>query len=246
MFHQAQKMFELAPFRTAKTLTLDIETAAAPEDVIAQQLENWKAPKTWKPETVESKREEKREEFKAKSSLLDASPIICIACKCDDSAVLFNAMLESSPIENWTVVASKTESEMLQAFGEWADRHIDAQTLICGHNIIGFDLPKLRNAFVRNRLNLPRFLIPTRKGEQANELMDTMKLAKLFSMQHRDDFMISLDTLAAILHLPRPKQVLSGADVPKAYERREYSLITLYCAIDAETTAQATTLMLGQ
>jgi hypothetical protein len=72
-----------------------------------------------------------------------------------------------------------------------------------------------------------------------------MKIAKSFSMQHRDNLFISLDTLADILNIERPKQAMSGAQVPAAHERGEFAPILIYCCIDTETTAQAFQLMTG-
>lgn len=242
MFNQA-KVFQL--LTPAKFVALDIETGNAPSEAVENAVENWKAPKNWKPETVESKRAEMAEKKRDKAALLDASPILCIACRTDKQSVIFSSMGETNLQISWRAIEHDNEKEMLIEFRNWADTNIDANTVITGHNLTAFDLPKIRNAFIRHRLKLPMFLLPTLRDETKNEIIDTMKLAKAYTMEHRDDFAISLDTLAGILNIERPKQAMSGAEVPAAHERGEFAPILIYCCIDTETTAQAAQLMLG-
>ena len=243
-------MFNQPTFNTliiaAKFVALDIETGNAPSQAVETAIEHWKAPKNWKPETVEKNRAEMATKKRDKAALLDASPILCIACKTDRHGVIFSSMSNAHVnINSWTVHAKTNELEMLIAFRLWANMVIVPETVIAGHNCIGFDLPKIRNAFIRHRLKLPTFLLPALRGETSNDIVDTMKLAKAYTMEHRDTLMISLDTLADILNIERPKQAMSGAEVPAAHERGEIAPILIYCCIDTETTAQAAQLMLG-
>jgi hypothetical protein len=159
--------------------------------------------------------------------------------------VIFSSMGKTDLQISWQISEHETEREMLQAFRSWANSIVNFETVVTGHNLISFDLPKIRNAFIRHRLQLPLFLLPTLRDEMKNEIIDTMKLAKAYTMEHRDDFAISLDTLAGVLNIERPKQAMSGAEVPAAFERGEIAPILIYCAIDTETTAQAAQLMLG-
>jgi hypothetical protein len=160
-------------------------------------------------------------------------------------SVIFSSMGVTNLQINWEVSEHQNEREMLQAFKKWADSIVNVETIITGHNLTAFDLPKIRNAYIRHRLLVPLFLLPTLRDEMKNEIIDTMKLAKAYTMEHRDTLMISLDTLANILNIERPKQAMSGAEVPAAHERGEFAPILIYCAIDTETTAQAAQLMLG-
>jgi hypothetical protein len=244
MFNQNQaKMLQLVT--PAKFIALDIETGNAPIEAVENSIDNWKAPKNWKPETVEAKRAEHAQAKREKAALLDASPILCIACRTDKQSVIFSSMGKTDLQISWRAIECENEREMLIEFRSLSDLNIDINTVITGHNLIGFDLPKIRNAFIRHRLQLPLFLLPTLRDETKNEIVDTMKLAKAYTMEHRDDFAISLDTLAGILNIERPKQAMSGAEVPAAFERGEIAPILIYCAIDTETTAQAAQLMLG-
>jgi hypothetical protein len=103
----------------------------------------------------------------------------------------------------------------------------------------------LRNAYIRHGLKLPEILKPRLRDEMTAETVDTMSLFKAFSMEHRDDFMISLDAVAVGLGIERPKQIIDGAQVPKLHREGRYESILIYCAIDTATTARAWQLMSG-
>lgn len=233
--------------QTARFLALDIETGNAPIESVEAAIENLTAPKNIKdPEKIAAKMAEMAQKRAERAALLDDSPILCIACRTDTRGFLFDGM-NAPPFEvaNWELITSENEREMLIAFRTWADGAITPETTVAGHNLISFDLPKIRNAYIRHRLHLPMFLLPALRNDPTVEIVDTMKLGKAYTMQHRDNLFISLDTLADILKIERPKQAMSGADVPAAYERGEFAPILIYCAIDTETTAQAAQLMLG-
>lgn len=233
--------------QTARFLALDIETGNAPIAAVEAAIENLKPPANIKdPEKIAAKLSEMAIKRAERAALLDASPILCIACKTDTGGFLFDGM-NAPPFDvaNWELITSENEREMLISFRTWADSTITPDTIITGHNAIGFDLPKIRNAYIRHRLQLPLFLSLALRNDAACEIIDTMKIAKSFTMQHRDNLFISLDTLADILSIERPKQAMSGAQVPAAYERGEFAPILIYCCIDTETTAQAAQLMLG-
>lgn len=233
--------------QTARFLALDIETGNAPIEAVEAAIENLKPPANIKdPDKIAAKLKEMAEKRAERAALLDASPILCIACKTDTGGVIFDSMNATGlEINNWQVVTSDNEKSMLIEFRTWADATITPDTVITGHNAIGFDLPKIRNAYIRHRLQLPLFLSLALRNDAACEIIDTMKIAKSFTMQHRDNLFISLDTLADILSIERPKQAMTGAQVPAAFERGEYAPILIYCAIDTETTAQAFQLMTG-
>jgi hypothetical protein len=235
----------LAP---ARWCVLDCETGNAPEDAIQAALANWKAPRNWKPETVEAKRAEAAEAIREKAALLDASPILCVGVRTDREAVMFSGMGEDCPslnLRGWNAILHmQHERSMLAALSQWLDAHTDAGTVLVGHNVRAFDLPKLRNAFVRHRLPLPASLKPREDGP-GQPVTDTMSLFKSFSMEHRDDFMVSLDTVCAAFGIERPKQYLSGADVPRLYEEGQYAVILTYNAIDVDATAEVYRLMMA-
>jgi hypothetical protein len=134
---------------------------------------------------------------------------------------------------------------MLTGFGAWLDSIItdETYTVFVGHNIRGFDLPKLRNAYIRNGLKLPASLRPSFGDEQSIQTVDTMHLFKAFSMEHRNDMYVSLDTVAESFGISGIKNQVSGADVPKLHRQKKFETILTYCALDTTVTTQIFKLM---
>lgn len=234
----------LAPLAKPSFLVLDLETGDAPAEDIANVIAAWKAPSNWKPETVEAKKREFAANTIKRAALLDASPILCIGMQTDNARMLFNGMDDSAPeINGWPVVPCGEERGMLMALRAWLDASTSADTLIVGHNIRGFDLPKLRHAYIRHSLRLPQLLMARIGSERVAETVDTASLFKAFSMEHRDEMFISLDTVAMSLGIPRPKQHISGEDVPRLHKEGQFEAILTYCAVDVATTTRAYQLM---
>lgn len=233
----------------SRWLVLDIETGDANEESILSALGAWKPPSNIKdPDKVEARRLEAMEKIRERAALLDASPILCIAVQTDRTAIVVNGMDKAQhQICGWRYLAAGNERDMLIAIGSWLDLNTDQDTVIVGHNIRNFDLPKLRNAYLRHRLRLPSILVPRIiDGDQVSSVVDTASLFKAFSMEHRDDFCPSLETMAASMGITRPKGVISGADVPRLHREGRYAEICTYCCIDTACTASAYLLMSGQ
>ncbi len=227
----------------AAWLVLDLETGDAPQEAVSAVVESWKAPSNWKPETVEAKRNELAEKAAEKAALLDASPIVCLAFRTDRISVVLNGMDASSPeIQGWFCLPCMDERGLLFALRTLLNCIAGPDTTIAGHNIRGFDLPKLRNAYLRHRLSLPVALEP----HDDVPLFDTMRMIKRYSMELADERYVSLDAVARTLGIPQPKQVITGADVPRLHQGGEYAAILTYCAIDVVTTERAYLLMTGQ
>lgn len=234
----------LTPLATAAFVVIDLETGDAPADAIAAVIARWKPPSNWKPETIETKRKEFAESVIKKAALLDASPILCVALQTDRARLILNGMAESAPtIDGWPVVPCVNEKGLLITLRAWLDASTTPETLIVGHNIRNFDLPKLRHAYVRHGLRLPAILKPRIRDEATAETVDTATLFKAFSMEHRDDFCASLDTIAASFGIPRPKQHMSGADCPRLFQEGQIATVLTYCAVDVATTTRAYQLM---
>lgn len=233
---------QMAP--VAQYIVLDIETGDAPEDAIKAAVANWKAPSNWKPETVEKNRAEAAEKIRDKAALLDSSPITCIGCRTNTEAAMFVGIkCEPFEIDGWRVIPAPNEEMMLLSFTVWLERVADEKTVLAGHNVRGFDLPKLRGAFIRNRVALPDCLRP--RDGQSQPVTDTMHLFRHFSMEHRDNPFVSLDAVALAFGVPRPKEVISGAEAPKLAREGRIAELCTYCAVDVDTTAEIYRLMMS-
>ena len=233
------------PAPAARFIVLDLETGDAPEEAIQAAINAWRAPSNWKPETVEAKRQEQAEKIREKAALLDASPILCVGVRSDRDAVMFSGMSDPGPLDlpGWRIESHPDERSMLDALRVWLDLFTDEMTTLAGHNVRAFDLPKLRGAYVRHRLPLPACLRP--RDGQGQPVTDTMTLFKAFSMEHRDDFAVNLDVVCSAFGIPRPKQVISGAEVPRLHRDGRIAEILTYCCIDVDATAEAYRLMMA-
>lgn len=228
----------LAP---ARYLVIDTETGDASEEAVASALDGWKPPKNWKAETVAAKKAELAEKASDKAALLDASPILCAAIKSESMAVVLNGMDETAPpVPGWLCLPCGDERHLLIALRTLLDNTAGECSQIVGHNVLGFDLPKIRNAYLRHRLRLPLAL-----GDQDQPVFDTMRQIRFFSMENSDERFVSLDTVARVLSIQQPKQVITGADCPRLYREGRIAEILTYCCLDVATTERAYRLMTG-
>jgi hypothetical protein len=232
----------------ARFLVLDIETGEAPQEAIARAIEAWRPPANLRDQgKIESRREEAYAKIRERAALLDASPILCVALSANDRPpILFNGMSKETPsIEGWSVLGCGEETKMLRLVRAFLNNETGPETVLVGHNLRAFDLPKLRHTYLHHRLRLPECLKPRIGEEVRSETVDTMALFRAFSMEHRDDFAISLGVVAETLGIPHPKDVIDGSQVPALHQAGEYQAILTYCAIDCATTARVFKLMTG-
>jgi hypothetical protein len=237
---------KIDPLLKLPAVCIDIETCNASENAINQELELWKPPSNWKPETVEKNRAEQAEKIREKSALLDSAPIASIAI-CDNNggvAVFHCLLLEmGQQEEGYYSHRSEGEREMLIAFREWANTCTDENTVIVGFNL-GFDLPHLRIAYTRHGLKLPKLLIP----HSGNRITDVMYLfSKYFTS--KDLPFISLDEVAKRLGIASDGKQLHGADVPvyvASGEPEKHRSVITYNAIDTLLTMRAFLICTGQ
>jgi Predicted 3'-5' exonuclease related to the exonuclease domain of PolB len=231
----------------AQWLVLDLETGHAPQAAIDAAMAAWKPPANIKdPEKIEARRKEAMTKIREKSALLDAAPIICVAMMTDRERVVFSGMGKSEfQIDDWQVYHSDDERVMLLELRSWLDGVTTPETTIVGHGVRGFDLPKLRSAYVRHRLQLPGILQPKVGDEPGNPMVDTMSLYRAFSVENRDNYFCSLDETARGLGIESGKPIISGKDVPDLHARGETETILTYCCLDVATTGCAFHLMTG-
>lgn len=230
----------------AAWIVIDIETADAPEDAIQAAIDAWTPPANVRdPAKIADRRAEAEGRIRERAALLDAAPIICIAVRdAPTNARIFHAMgALNICLPGWAVDGYNNEAEMLQALQRYLDARVGPETILVGHNLRSFDLPKLRARYVHHRLPLPHCLRVVGRTDDGQPTADTMSLFRAYSVEHRDDYAVSLDTVAAAFGVPRPKEHVSGADVPRLYREGHYAEIVTYAAIDADVTAEIYRLM---
>jgi hypothetical protein len=223
----------------AQRCVIDIETANADAKSISEAAERYRVPGNIKDEAKRAARKgEATERIIERAALLDSSPIISIAAKTEAQGVLFHGMDGNAyPVDNWAVLGCGDEKTMLWAFGQFLAAVCDENTTIVGHNVMRFDLPRLRGRYIWYRLSLPACLDP------AQPVYDTMRAFKYYSMEFYDDIYVSLDTVCATFALPRKRPLLNGSDIPRLYREGKYAEICVYNCLDAVVTESAFKLM---
>lgn len=243
--------------KAAKHICLDLETAHAGEDAVELAQEFAKPNSNIKdPEKALASMEEKRAKIKEKSALLDAAPISCLSLVTESEHAIFyykgtpwpKKLKIVTEIEGFDgeVLCMKDEADMLVAARTWLDARAVPASIVIGFNIYGFDLPKLRSAYVRNRLVLPNVFKPE-AADAGVETYDVMqKFLRYFTAEKAGDRYIKLEEVEARLGLPSYKGRVSGAEVPDMVAAGKAREVLTYCYLDTLSTYAAFRAMTGQ
>jgi hypothetical protein len=209
---------------------LDIETGNAdPAEAERWMRLYWSPSPGWKPETIGNRYLEALEKKKERLALLDASPILCVSIKTDRDLRCLHAMGRQEPrlVGGGLVEGFASERDMLKALRNLLDSRADEGTAIIGHNLRDFDLPKLRTAFLRNRLNIPVALV-----SRELPIFDTMKEFYYgFTLLEKQPF-ISLEDLAENFGLAHHKDVSDGETIAALHAAGRVDDIVAYAMLD--------------
>lgn len=237
---------EPQPREAVLHICLDIETGPAPESAIETSMRFWKAPATIKdPVKIEAARQKAFEKSREKSAVLDGAPIGCVSIVTETSSAAFSCIpgTPAAIAAEWVkVYAAKSEKEMLIQLRDWLDSNGGEDTAIVGHNLIHFDLPKLRNAYIKNRLTIPAIL------QGRNPVYDTMReYIRSFTTEHEGDRYVKLAEIQAKFGLKEYKDCMDGAEAARLIGLgQDADKVLAYCWLDTMTTYQAFLHMTGQ
>jgi predicted 3'-5' exonuclease similar to PolB exonuclease domain len=238
-----------APQHTAITpanvICLDIETGDAPEPIIKRALAAWEPPSNYKdPEKIEEKRKEAEEKIREKAALLDGAPIACVAARTEKVGRIFNGLTKKEyKVNHSTVVSCGTEAAMLEEFRSWLDEITTEQTTLIGFNIKGFDLRRLRSAYVRHRMKLPKVFTPRILDDERQPLVDVMLMyLRWYGPDYQRQF-ISLEEVCVALDLPHGKDLVAGSEIPGLIRQGKVKEVLMHAAVDTLATLTAYLLM---
>lgn len=222
---------------------LDIETMGGnPDEVEAGFLRAWAPDKRWKPETIGTRFLEALAKRQEKAALLNSASIAAVAMHASDGAlkVLHGlGAVASKTISGAEVVGYTDESALLVAVREILDIRTDGETLVVGHAIDRFDLPRLRFRYLANGLKLPGILAGTPRT------FDSMRMyGKMFSVQGEP--FIALSDLLELFGMPCHKGVADGAQVGELIAGGQLDALATYAALDVLAEAQVFQAMTGQ
>ena len=209
-------------------VSIDLETGPSPQEEVDALMKHWKPPGNVKdPAKIEARREEAYLKAYEKSSLLNAAPILCVGL----------AWLNEEGGAEWTVFESMeegfSEKRMLQDLSAWISQCCAPALTVIGHNIIGFDLPKLRLAYLRHRLPRPNFLRVEQAGYRTHQVFDLMRNFRYISTEHSDERFVSAATVCRTLGINQDEDEISGADVAQALNEGRHDDIMMHCRADA-------------
>lgn len=223
-------------------LCLDIETTNGdPTDAERWARLLWSPDSRWKPETIGIRYLDAIAKKKERLALIDTSPVITIGLKTEQDLRCLHCMMahDPRPVAAGLVEGFATERQMLIALRNLIEAACDPETVLIGHNLKGFDLPKIRGRFVRHGLRLPWAL-----ASKDQPLYDTMSEYGRFSLESAP--FISAADLADCFGLASHKGIVEGAQVPELYAAGKHDEIICYCMLDVELEYQIFCRMTGQ
>ena len=131
----------------------------------------------------------------------------------------------------------KDECKLLEDFNELLNLYYNKPDIhiIAGHNIKEFDIPYMCRRMLINGCMLPKLLdISGRKPWETN-FLDTLHLWRFGDYKNYT----SLRLMAALFHIPTPKDDIDGSEVALVYwHNDDLERIVHYCQKDVHTVAQ--------
>lgn len=232
----------VAPLRW---LALDIETVAGrPEDVERYLRMHYQVPGNRKtPQAIGEHALEWAAKKRTQAGLLDQARVICVSLHSELGTRVLHCLREEPLREESTgkgwIEGFATRHAMLVALRFALDEVVGEETVLVGHNIRGFDLPKLRWSYVAEGLRLPAALA----GEQP--VFDSMReYGRRFSMV--DKPFVALADLLEEFGLPNHKGELDGSRIQEFHDAGRFDEILAYALQDAAVEASLFLRMTGQ
>lgn len=231
-----------------KHFCFDIETGNAGAEDINTKAQEAKLPA--KAKTEEDQRAAKIEAYQKavdKAALLDRAPIMVLCAATEAGNTVWSCIPTKCPVKTMPGLQAEirnfgSEKEMLLDLREWLAERTGENTEIIGFNSRGFDLPKMRNAYIRHKLQLPAVFVPG-----VNPHYDVMReYLRNYTTEFNGQLFVKLKTVQNRLGLPQYKEFISGADAPKLAAQGQDKLVIPYCYMDTMTTYLAYKLMTGQ
>lgn len=136
------------------------------------------------------------------------------------------------------------EKVLLSRLAEMLTRYFNrSQHRLCAHNGKEFDFPYLCRRMLINGIRIPYILQVQGKKPWETSFLDTLELWKFGDYKHYT----SLELLAAVFHIPTPKDDIDGSKVHEVYwGTHDMERIKTYCEKDVLTVAQLMRCYVGE
>ena len=149
-------------------------------------------------------------------------------------AAISIGMLKSDGVVYIQTYYGKDEVDILTKFTKALNALYshNANLILCGHSVIGFDIPFLVRRMLVNRIAVPEKFNPIGKKPWilAEEVLDVGEWWKSTGF-----YGASLINMAVCLGIPSPKQSLDGSKVSETYYKGELDAVAKYCELDVFT-----------
>ncbi len=180
------------------------------------------------------------EETKSRMGLLDSAGIATVQLQCKDGAMVLHCLNEGAvTAPGGTQIGFKTEKEVLLNLRIFLDQQTDDATTLVGWNIKGFDLRRLRFAYLRAGLNVPRALrVQAPVYDMMKEYVDG------FSVD-RQPF-VKLEVALQAFGLPNHKAQMDGSQVDVMIKAGQYDKVLAYAWADIAAETELFLRMTGQ
>lgn len=123
------------------------------------------------------------------------------------------------------------EKVLLEDFMASVDKFANNKTVLCGHNILDFDIPFVAKRSIVNRVDLHLLFDTAHLKPWETSVLDTAILWKGTGWK-KQSFLSVLSSLG----LPSPKDDISGKDVGRVYWTEGVDRIVTYCEKDVLQT----------
>ncbi len=123
------------------------------------------------------------------------------------------------------------EKVLLQEFVEAVTKFANNKTVLCGHNILDFDIPFVAKRCIVNRVELHLLFDTAHLKPWETSVLDTALLWKATGWKKQ-----SFLSVLSALGLPSPKDDISGKDVGRVYWTEGVERIATYCEKDVLQT----------
>jgi hypothetical protein len=227
----------------APSTVLDIETAhGRPEMADAISRLEFAPDERLTAPTLHKRFCEARQKRKERLALIPGAPIIAVGLKTPGELLVLHSMRAeaSRALGSANVFGFADERTMLMAVRDFLSSRADESTLLAGWNLAGFDLPRLRLAFLRSGLQLPSCL--------ANEAQPICDLMRVFTRRFYADssLFLSLSEACELMGIDSHKHLLTGAEVPALAQAGKVDEICAYNALDVTIEAEVFARLTGQ
>jgi len=219
-------------------LVLDLETDSGSPDAIEDALRaRWAPPKEFKSAAGVGQRWlDYLAEQKEKAALADQAPVAIVSlvgvadadapARREVRALHCLEVHAPRELDGALVEGFGSEYQLLVALRTLLDHAVSPETEIVGHNVLGFDLRKLRYRYLTHGLRLPMALAP-----DGAPVFDTMRrFVQGFARDERP--FVALDWLLKELGIPSHKGEMDGSKVPAYIAERRFDELLRYALRD--------------